>query len=223
MMRILVVEDEASLRDALTTGLRSAGFAVDPADNLADAQLHLKVSEYNAIVADRMLPDGDAIDLVSDLRRSGNRVPLLFLTARDTVEDRVEGFEQGGDDYLIKPFAMQELIVRVRSLCRRPTTLLEPIVRIGDLEIDRSRTEVRKDNVLLPLTPKEWCILIELTASPNVALSRSHLIEHCWDEHNDPMSNVVDAHMKSLRRKLGAPNPIRTIRGVGFILDTETN
>jgi len=220
-VRILVIEDDPDIRSAVDSALRSDGFAVDTAEGLADADLLLSVNRYDTVVADRMVPDGDSTTLVAALRSDGEGVPVLFLTARDSVEDRVDGFEVGGDDYLVKPFAMDELIVRVRALCRRAASTTLPVLRVGDLELDRSRAEVRRDGVLLPLTGKERCILTQLAASPDTAVTRSELIEHCWDEHHDPMSNVVDAHVASLRRKLGSPNPIRTVRGVGFVLDTE--
>lgn len=221
-MRILLIEDDPDIRGAVDSALRNDGFAVDAAADLADADLLLAVNEYDTVVADRMVPGGDTTTLVTALRGEGRSVPVLFLTARDSVEDRVEGFEVGGDDYLVKPFAMDELIVRVRALCRRSSSTTLPVLTVGDLEIDRSRAEVRRDGVLLPLTGKERCILTQLAARPDTAASRSELIEHCWDEHHDPMSNVVDAHVASLRRKLGDPNPVRTVRGVGFVLDTES-
>lgn len=222
-MRILVIEDDPDIRASVDQALRSDGFAVDTAESLAEADLLLSVNLYDTVVADRMVPDGDTTTLVSALRGEGRGVPFLFLTARDSVEDRVEGFEVGGDDYLVKPFAMTELIVRVRSLCRRSRVTSLPVLHVGDLEIDRSRAEVRRAGVLLPLTRKERCILVHLAAAPDTAVTRSELIEHCWDEHHDPMSNVVDAHVASLRRKLGQPNPVRTVRGVGFSLDASTS
>lgn len=218
-VRILVIEDDADIREAVERALRADGFAVDTATDLDDAEFQIDVNAYDTVVADRMVPSGDTVDLVAGLRRDGHAVPVLFLTARDAVADRVEGFDAGGDDYLVKPFAMDELVVRVRSLCRRAASTSPSVLTIGDLAIDRARAEVTRDGVLLPLTGKERCLLEQLANTPNQPVTRSSLIEHCWDEHHDPMSNVVDAHMASLRRKLGDPNPIRTVRGVGFSLD----
>lgn len=220
-VRILVIEDDVDIRSAVDQSLRGDGFAVDSAATIAEADELLSFNAYDTVVADRMVPDGDTTGLVASLRSREVSVPVLFLTARDSVEDRVDGFEVGGDDYLIKPFAMDELIVRVRALCRRRGVTALPVLTFDSLEIDRGRAEVRRDGVLLPLTGKERCILTQLAASPDQAVTRSDLIEHCWDEHHDPMSNVVDAHVASLRRKLGQPNPIRTVRGVGFVLDVE--
>ncbi|MEM9564004.1 MAG: response regulator transcription factor [Actinomycetota bacterium] len=220
-MRILVIEDDPDIAAGVEAGLRRAGFAVDVVGDLGDAEAAGAVNDYDTVVADRMLPDGDAIDLVEAWRRSGDPTPVLFLTARDAVADRVDGFEAGGDDYLVKPFALDELVVRVRALCRRADRSGPPVIEIGDLVVDRARAEVRRAGILLTLTAKERCLLGFLADNPDRVVSRTELIEHCWDDANDPMSNVVDVHVGSLRRKLGDPPPIRTVRGVGFVLDTE--
>ncbi|MEM8745829.1 MAG: response regulator transcription factor [Actinomycetota bacterium] len=219
-MRVLVVEDDPDIRTSVDRGLVAAGFAVDAAGSLDDADVQLSVNDYDCLVLDRMIPGGDTIDLLIDRRRGGDATPALFLTARDAVEDRVDGFEAGGDDYLVKPFALDELIVRVRALCRRRDSVAPSRLVVGDVEIDRARAEVRRDGVLLPLTAKESSILEQLVDHVDTVVTRSHLIEHCWDETHDPMSNVVDVHVSSLRRKLGDPCPIRTVRGQGFILET---
>ena len=221
-MRVLVVEDDPDIRTSVERGLVAAGFAVDAAGSLDDADVQLAVNEYDCLVLDRMIPGGDTIDLLIERRRDGDVTPALFLTARDAVEDRVDGFEAGGDDYLVKPFALDELIVRVRALCRRRDSVAPSRLVVGDVEIDRARAEVRRDGVLLPLTAKESSILEQLVDHVDTVVTRSHLIEHCWDETHDPMSNVVDVHVSSLRRKLGDPCPIRTVRGQGFILETGT-
>ena len=219
-MRILVVEDDPDIRASVAAGLTAAGFAVDTTDELLDADIQLSVNDYDCLVLDRMVPGGDTLDLLAARRRDGDTTPALFLTARDAVEDRIDGFEAGGDDYLIKPFALDELIVRVRALCRRRETSAPTTITIGDIEIDRAKAEVRRDGVLLPLTAKESGILEQLVTHVDTVVSRTHLIEHCWDDAHDPMSNVVDVHVSSLRRKLGDPSPIRTVRGQGFILET---
>jgi DNA-binding response OmpR family regulator len=146
-------------------------------------------------------------------------MPALFLTAKDSVTQRVEGFEAGGDDYLVKPFAMEELVVRVRRLARRAVTESPVLLRVADVEIDQARAEVRRGGVLLPLTAKELAVLVELAVAGGSVVSRSHLIETCWDEMTDPMSNTVDVHVASLRRKLGEPALIHTVRGLGYRLE----
>ncbi len=220
-VRVLVVEDDPDIRVSVERGLLAAGFAVDSAAELDDADAQLTVNAYDCLVLDRMVPGGDTIDLLADRRHGGDATPALFLTARDAVEDRIDGFEAGGDDYLVKPFALDELVVRVRALCRRRESLAPSRVVVGALVIDRAKAEVRRDGVLLPLTAKEQAILEQLASHVGAVVSRSHLIEHCWDELHDPMSNVVDVHVSSLRRKLGEPSPIRTVRGQGFVLESE--
>ncbi len=218
-MRVLLVEDDRELRDALDRRLRAAGFAVDAVADLPDADASLAVNDYDCLVLDRAVPGGDTIDLVAGLRSRADAVPALFLTAKDAVADRVAGFDAGGDDYLVKPFAMEELVARVRSLCRRAATMLPARITVGDLEYDQARAEVRRAGVLLPLTAKELCVLGRLAAGRGRVVSRSELIEHCWDELTDPMSNTVDVHVASLRRKLGDPPLIHTVRGAGYLME----
>ncbi|MFQ5556735.1 MAG: response regulator transcription factor [Acidimicrobiales bacterium] len=219
-MRILIVEDDADIRRAVEGELRAQGFAVDSAADLPDAEVALDVNEYDCCVLDRMLPSGDAFDLLAARRRDGDTVPTLFLTASDGVDDRLAGFAVGADDYLVKPFALQELVARVRALCRRRLDMAESTVVIGDLVIDRARAEVHRGGVLLPLTAKERCLLVLLASRRDRVVSRTELTEHCWDDAHDPMSNTVDVHIASLRRKLGTPGPIRTVPKEGYILES---
>lgn len=215
-MRVLVVEDDVELSGALERRLRGSGFAVDTAADLPDAEVSIDINKYDCLVLDRAVPSGDTIDLVRSIRTRGLTTPALFLTAKDAVAQRVDGFEAGGDDYLVKPFAMEELIVRVRRLCRRSADETPTILTFTDLEVDQARAEVRRDGILLTLTSKELAVLVELASRPEVVVSRTHLIETCWDELTDPMSNTVDVHIASLRRKLGDPLLIHTVRGQGY-------
>jgi DNA-binding response OmpR family regulator len=217
-LRVLVVEDDEDLRIAVSAALRSAALAVDSAGDLASGDEALFVNAYDCVVFDRMLPDGDSIDYVHRRRQEGWAVPVLFLTARDTLADRVNGFEHGGDDYLVKPFAVAELTARVLSLCRRAGTGRPPVLRYDDVELDTGRREVRRDGVLLTLTAKEFSVLEYLMARPEQAASRAELIEHCWDANADPMSNVVDVTIKRLRAKLREPELIQAVRGRGYRL-----
>ena len=218
-MRVLLVEDDRDIRDAVEGELRARGFAVDAVGDLDDAEFNLDVNAYDCCVFDRGLPSGDAVEVVATRRRDGDTVPVLFLTARDTVADRVDGFEAGGDDYLVKPFAMAELVARVTALCRRSGDTAPATVAVADIVIDRSRAEVRRAGVLVPLTAKERSILVLLASRVDCVESRADLVEHCWDENFDPMSNTVDVHIASLRRKLGAPSPIRTVPKAGYVLE----
>ncbi|MFG2909160.1 response regulator transcription factor [Kitasatospora sp. NPDC048286] len=219
-MRVLVVEDNEDLRFAVAATLRSDGLAVDEAADLSAADEALFVTAYDCVVFDRMLPDGDSLDYVRRLRHDGGTVPVLFLTSLDQIADRVEGFAAGGDDYLVKPFALPELIARVRNLCRRSGSLTPPVHRIAGLEVDTARRQVRRDGVLLVLTPKEFAVLELLATRADQAVPRAQLVEKCWDEMAEPNSNVVDVLVSQLRRKLGDPSPIHTVRGVGYRLAT---
>ncbi|NUT34422.1 MAG: response regulator transcription factor [Hamadaea sp.] len=215
-MRVLVVEDDQDLREAAVTALRAAGLAVDDAGDWPQADLALSVNAYDCVVLDRMLPDGDSARHLHRLREQNVRVPALLLTALGEVDDRVRGFEAGADDYLAKPFAAAELVMRVRALCRRSATMLPAVLRVGDLELDSARREVRRGGVLQMLTPKEFAVLERLLSRAPATVTRAELREHCWDELHDPLSNVVDVVVTQLRRKLGPPNLIHTVRGAGY-------
>jgi two-component system copper resistance phosphate regulon response regulator CusR len=214
----LVLEDERKLSVEVVAGLRAAGFAVDLSHDMADADLKLAVNRYDCLVIDRGLPDGDGLELVRQQRDSGHRVPVLVLTARDKLSDRLDGFDHGADDYVVKPFALDELAARVRALCRRQERPAATRTILGDLVIDRPRRQVQRGGVLLTLTPKEFGVLELLAIDAGSVVTRTELIEHCWDEMAEPASNVVDVVIAQLRRKLGAPPLIETVRGVGFTI-----
>ena len=216
-MRVLVTEDDDNLRLALESALRASGFAVDTAADLPQADEALFVNSYDCTVFDRMLPAGDALPYVHGRRRQGLQVPVLFLTARDSVTDRIDGLRLG-DDYLVKPFAMPELVARVRSLCRRSTAGRPAILRCADVELDGGRHQVRREGVLLTLTRKEFLVLERLMSVPGRPVSRRELIEYAWDEMADPASNVLDVVIGQLRRKLRTPPLIHTVRGTGYLI-----
>jgi two-component system OmpR family response regulator len=215
-VRVLVTEDDENLRVALEAVLRGAGFAVDVAVDLPSADEALSVNSYDCVVFDRMLPAGDALHYVEQRRRDGWQVPVLFLTARDTVLDRVNGLAWG-DDYLVKPFAVAELVARVRSLCRRSETPSTPVLRWAELELDTVRHEAHRGGTLLTLTAKEFVIL-ERLLSAGAPVSRAELIAAAWDEFVPPASNVLDVLIAQLRRKLGPPPLVHTVRGFGYVL-----
>ncbi|MFF9053919.1 response regulator transcription factor [Streptomyces erythrochromogenes] len=217
-MRVLLVEDEPDLREVVAAGLKAAGYAVDGAHDWPEADFLLDLNSYDCVVLDRMLPSGDTLPALEQRRRSGWTTPVLCLTALHTVSDRVAGFHSGADDYLPKPFAMEELVMRVGSLARRAGDRLPVHLRHADLELDAARREVRRDGILLTLTHKEYAVLRHLLVHQGTVVTRAALVEHCWDEMADPVSNVVDAVMAGLRRKLGPPPLIRTVRGHGFLL-----
>ena len=221
-MRVLVVEDDKELQVAVPAALRSANLAVDLAVDLDDADEKLFVNSYDCAVFDRMFEiDGrkvDSLAYVSRRRKEGWTLPVLFLTGRDTLADRVDGFEHGGDDYLVKPFAVEELIVRVLSLVRRGPTIRPPIIRYADVELDTARRTVHRAGVLVTLRGKEFCVLEYLMSRPEQLVTRAELIDHCWDG-DGPMSNVVDVTITRLRNRLrGGPDLVEAVRGQGYRL-----
>ncbi len=218
-VRVLVTEDDEDLRIAVEAALRAAGFAVDVAADLPEADEALAVNAYDCVVFDRMLPSGDALEYVHNRRRAGWPVPVLFLTARDAVADRIAGLAIA-DDYLLKPFAMRELLARVGSVCRRSGAGVEPdsVLRHGDLVIDEARREAWRGQRQLALTGKEFIVLRTLIAAGGRPVHRKDLIAAAWDELVPPTSNVLERVVAQLRRKLGEPPVVVTIRGVGYAL-----
>lgn len=217
-MRVLLVEDEEDMRYVIAAGLRNAGYAVDAVSDWPDADVMLDLVPYGCVVLDRMVPSGDTLYPLQERRRRGWTTPVLCLTALNEVPDRVDGFRSGADDYLAKPFAMVELVLRVGSLVRRVPERLPVLLRHADIELDEARREVRRAGVLLYPTPKEYAVLRHLLVHRGEVVTRTALIDHCWDEMADPVSNVVDAVVAGLRRKLGAPTLVQTVRGHGFRL-----
>ncbi len=218
-MRILVVEDEKELREAIGRRLRAVGNAVDEVDCGSSAHEQLAVYDYAIVILDRMLPDGDSLQHVLHWRKNGITTPILFLTGRDSVQDRIEGLEAGADDYLVKPFAMDELLARVATIARRGPTPTPSVLQIADVEINFGRREVRRKDVLIPLRPKEYALLELFASRRGRVVSRTAIIDACWDEDHEPLSNVEESLVASLRRKLGKPSIIRTVRGTGYLLE----
>ena len=221
-MHVLVVEDEKKTHEYLKKGLMENGFVVDVATNGEDG-LHLALTgDYDLIILDVMLPDRDGWSIVAEIRRNGKQTPVLFLTARDAVQDRVKGLELGADDYLVKPFAFSELLARARSLLRRgPTRQLERL-RLADLEVDLIRHKASRDDKPLDLAPKEFALLSLLVRRTGEVLSRTLIAEQVWDMNFDSETNVVDVAVRRLRRKVDDPFPnklIHTVRGVGYVLE----
>jgi DNA-binding response OmpR family regulator len=220
--RVLVVEDYEDTRFALVVELQAAGFVVDEAADIAGADRALARAEYDCVVFDRLLPpDGDSITYVHGRRKNGWSTPVLFLTQLDSVNDRVAGFDHGGDDYVVKPCDMAVVTARVQALCRRAGRARPSVLRHADLEVDCARREARRRGVLLTLSNREFAVLEHLLTRAGTSVTRSELIEHCWDASTDPMSNVVDQVVRRLRQKLLEPDLIHTVRGVGFRLETE--
>lgn len=221
-MKILIVEDEPKTGDYLRQGLVEAGFIVDLARDGIDG-LHLALSgEYDLIVLDVMLPSLDGWSVLQTLRRGGRDVPVLFLTARDQVEDRVRGLELGADDYLVKPFAFSELLARVRTLLRRGKAKEPETMKAADLELDLLRRRVVRAGVKIDLTAKEFALLELLLRRQGEVLPRSLIASQVWDMNFDSDTNVIEVAVRRLRAKIDdpfEPKLIRTVRGMGYVLD----
>ncbi|MBN9523591.1 heavy metal response regulator transcription factor [bacterium] len=221
-MRLLVVEDEAKTANFLRRGLEENGFVVDVAGR-GDDGLHLaRTVGYDVVILDVMLPGLDGWAVLAAVRRDGRQTPVLFLTARDGVDDRVKGLDLGADDYLVKPFAFSELLARVRSLLRRGPARQPETVRVADLELDVVRHRATRAGVRLDLTPKEFALLSLLARRAGEVLSRTLISEQVWDINFDSDTNVVDVHVRRLRAKADDPfeaKLIHTVRGVGYVLE----
>jgi len=221
-MKVLVVEDEGPTATFLCRGLGEEGFAVDVAADAPAADEAVVVNEYDAIVLDVSLPGGaDGFELCRRWRAAGVAAPIIFLTARDDVGDRVHGLDLGADDYLVKPFAFDELLARLRALIRRASGRSEPELRVGDLVIDPRRRHVSRSGRPVALTTREYQVLEFLARHAGGVVTRTALWEHVWESDAVPDSNVVDVYVRSLRNKLGRrPDLIRTVRGGGYVLET---
>jgi two-component system OmpR family response regulator len=220
-IRLLVVDDEPHIVDLVATALRYQGFAVLEARGGLDAIRAVETYDPALIVLDVMLPDVDGFEIVRRLRASGRRTPVLYLTARDGIEDRVRGLNVGGDDYLVKPFSLSELVARVNAILRRTLPARgSRVLSYADLTLDEDLHEVRRGGRIVDLTPTEYELLRYLLANPRQALSKSQILDHVWDYDFDGQFGVVDTYVSYLRRKLDPLGPplIRTIRGVGYAL-----
>ena len=220
--RLLVVEDDPQVRAMLTRALRYEGFEVAAAADGAEAMAALRSSRPDLLLLDLLLPDADGVELCGRLRDEGDIVPILMLTARDTVSDRVAGFEAGADDYLVKPFSTAELVARVRALLRRARDRPAPTTRrVGDLELDATTHEVRRGGRTLRLTRREFDLLALFLDHPGTVLARERLLTEAWGYHSPVETNAIDVYVGYLRRKLeegGEPRVIHTVRGVGYVL-----
>src|SRR6202140_1243756 len=221
-MRILVVEDESRIADFLSRGLESAGYAVDVAQDGTRGIDMVHSTEYDLVILDLGLPDMDGITVLQKIRNRKVTPPVLILSARDAVDDRVKGLETGADDYLVKPFAYVELLARVRVLLRRGQPTPERL-QVGDLTLDCIRRKVTRGGENVELAPKEFSILEYLMRNRGRPLSRTMIVEHVWDMDYDGLTNIVDVYIRHLRSKIDDKWPakmIQTVRGIGYMLDT---
>jgi len=223
-MRILLVEDEKKVADIVARGLKAEGYAVDVTHDGQDAWQMASAYDYDLAILDLMLPGMSGTELLEKIRRKNSQIPILILTARDTMDDKVKNFEAGADDYLTKPFAFAELLVRVKALLRRGPVNRSSVLRVGDLEIDRLSKTVRRAGKKIELTAKEYALLEYLASHPGRVFSRTMIIEHVWDQSFQGLTNIVDVYVRHLRAKVDdafSVKLLRTMRGVGYSLSDE--
>jgi DNA-binding response OmpR family regulator len=224
-MRVLLVEDEKKVADIIVRGLKAERFAVDVAlDGLSGWDL-AAAYDYDLIILDLMLPGMSGTEILQKIRAKNQQVPILMLTARDAMADKVKSFEAGADDYLTKPFAFAELLLRIKALLRRGPVNRSSVLRVADLEIDRLSQNVRRAGKKIELTSKEYALLEYLATNPGRVFSRTMIIEHVWDQSFQGLTNIVDVYVRHLREKVDDPFPqklLRTVRGVGYSLSDGT-
>ena len=224
-MRLLIVEDERKVADMIVRGLRAESFAVDVAFDGNSGWEMASAVNYDLVILDLMLSGMNGTELIRRLRGKGGMAAILVLTARDATQDKVDNFEAGADDYLTKPFAFAELLVRVKALLRRPPANVDHVLRVADLEIDRLAQQVRRAGKRIDLTSKEYALLEYMVSHAGRVLTRTMIIEHVWDESFEGLTNIVDVYVRHLREKVDdafAVKLIRTVRGVGYSLSDGT-
>jgi two-component system OmpR family response regulator len=223
-MRVLVVEDEPKMARILRRGLEEEGYAVDVSLDGVDGLHMASENEYDAVVLDMMLPELDGLEVCRQMRERGRWAPVLMVTARDAVTDRVHGLDAGADDYLVKPFSFEELLARLRALLRRGARERPAVVRVGRLALDPAARRVELSGEPLSLSPKEYSLLRYFMAHPGEVLSRTQILEHVWDYNYEGGSNVIDVYVRYLRKKVDGPDGpslLRTVRGAGYVLDAD--
>jgi two-component system OmpR family response regulator len=217
-MRVLVVEDEPDVMRAVAMYLREAGYSVDTADNGEDGLFKGVTWDYDVILLDVMLPKRDGWSVLEEVRRHQKKTPVLMLTARDAVKDRVRGLDTGADDYLVKPFELSELLARVRALIRRSAGKAQAVIEIGSVKIDTTSRTVAVDGHQVALTAKEYCLLEFLAIHRGELVTRTKIYDHLFDEYDSSLSNLVDVYVSNIRRKVGR-ELITTRRGMGYIIE----
>jgi two-component system, OmpR family, response regulator len=222
-MKVLLVEDEKKISDFVCAGFKEQGFVVDHCDNGVDGFDHARSGNYDVIVLDIMLPGRDGLSILKGLRKEGNATPIILLTARNELDDRIEGLSLGADDYLAKPFFVEELIARIQALLRRVSGERQNILVVGDLRLDRISREVTWCGESVDLTGREFNLIEYLMRSPGRVFTRTQILEHVWDYDFDPSTNVIDVCIQRIRKKIasigvaaGAESPIESVRGVGY-------
>lgn len=226
MSRLLVVEDELALRQSLCRGLREEGYQVSEATTLAEANRQIESHLPQALLLDRMLPDGDGVEILRRLRSEGRTIPTLILTARDSVQERIKGLDSGADDYLVKPFDFDELLARVRALLRRahPADVTKSVLQVGDLELDLLRRTVKRGGISHELSQRLFELLHCLMRHPDQIVSREKLADEVWKQNTATWTNVIEVHINQLRKRIehpDLPTILHTVRGQGYRLDSK--
>lgn len=224
-LHILLIEDDPGIANFVRRGLKEEGFNVEWASDGLEGWFSLQASEWDLVLLDWWLPGEDGITLLKRFRQNNRRTPVLFLTARDAVADRVNGLDAGADDYLCKPFSFEELLARIRALIRRSDDAATPQIAFSDVQIDLATQQVHRGGVRIELTAKEYALLVFFVRNVGKVLSRTRIYEQVWDEQYDGLSNTLEVHVKELRRKLEQHGPriIHTLRGRGYVLDLSSN
>lgn len=220
-MRVLLVEDDARIARFVAKGLREQAYAVDVAGTGEEALYQVAVNTYDIVVLDVMIPEPDGFAVCKELRQAGHRLPVLMLTARDAVEDRIEGLDRGADDYLTKPFEFRELLARLRALLRRPSALQPSVLSISDLLVDTGGQTVSRGGKTISMTTKEYSLVEFLARNAGRVVGRAEIAEHVWDEEFDPFSNLIEVYVNRVRRKIdiaGTKPLLHTRRGAGYVL-----
>jgi len=220
-MRVLIVDDELEVADLVARALREGAWACDVAASGAAALTAMGTVSYDVVVLDLGLPDMDGFAVCRTWRARGGTTPILMLTARGDLADRVNGLDAGADDYLAKPFAIEELSARLRALLRRPPSPLDVHLKLADVDLDPATREVRRSGKLVPLTAREYALLEYLMRNPDRVVTRAQILDHVWDDNFDPVGNVVDVLVGRLRRRLGAASLIHTVRGAGYKISAQ--
>ncbi|MBI3815875.1 MAG: response regulator transcription factor [Nitrospinae bacterium] len=220
-MRIILIEDEKRLAHIIKKGLEEAGYSVDVSHDGEEGLYMAENFPADAIILDIMLPEMDGLSILGNIRKKGIKTPVILLTAKDTIADKIKGLDAGADDYLTKPFEFGELLARIRSLLRRKTDVKEAVIRVADMEIDTASHEVKRGGKFIPISAKEYAVLEYLAYNKNTVITRTDLTEHIYDESFDTQSNVVDVYINFLRNKIDRgfkKKLIHTVRGSGYIL-----
>lgn len=223
-MRLLIAEDEKNLNKILAQHLKDSGYTVDACFNGEEALDYISMTDYDAVILDIMMPKIDGLEVLKEIRAQNMDVPVLFLTARDSIADRVAGLDLGADDYLTKPFAFEELLARIRVLVRKRTGNKTNIYTLADLTVDTQKREVRRGETLISLSSREFAILEYMIMHKNIVLSRDNLERHVWNYDYEGSSNMIDVYIRYLRKKIDeafSPKLIHTVRGAGYVLKVE--